>query len=341
MANRNMKNKDFVTAAKNLEDIQDLAARPVHQRENEIKILTSLQTEYRVQKEKLIFDLGENWNSNVCWSLPKDDKAFPDRVELKIDTAGEKDNILQNMTQAMFNVNILDQKLKLFGQRFLKYIVKPISRERNIEVSFSAKQGGGELLSVCNNRSLQIPTPTEVYQKLRLVFDILNKYLLSVKIEESEEKKITLMQKLGKLISKELLDILVKECLSHAIPISKAELEKYTGDVVPITEEFQKELVSLHLIDSSCNVLVEYVNNVNVLFANKKCQEILERARKLMTSEIHNTVEIKVDDPVGTLPKLGEGESDVKKTKKIENVSLASQQQLSSNTFRLPACHIR
>lgn len=88
-----------------------------------------------------------------------------------------------------------------------------------------------------------------------------------------------------------VLQGIVKECLSSAIPSTSKELEGF-HEVVAITKKFQERLVALGFIDASSQTLLDYVQNVNVLFANKKCQGILEQARSLMTSDLHDTVQV-------------------------------------------------
>ena len=80
---------------------------------------------------------------------------------------------------------------------------------------------------------------------------------------------------------------------------------------------------------------------MNVLFANKKCQEMLERAREMMTSHVHVTVEVTEDHPFGNLPGLDLGVSGTKKAKTMENLTLSSDAQLCAKVLKLPKCHIR
>lgn len=40
--------------------------------------------------------------------------------------------------------------------------------------------------------------------------------------------------------------------------------------------------------------LLKYARNVNCHFASKKCQDVIVAARKLMTSEMHNTVKVRL-----------------------------------------------
>lgn len=96
------------------------------------------------------------------------------------------------------------------------------------------------------------------------------------------------------------------------------------------------ELLKLGFIQPENRSLLNYVQNVNMLFANKKSQITLEEARRLMTSDLHDTVAVTEDKPVGEWPPLARG--GVVKSKQIQT---SCEQQLGDNTFRLPKCRIR
>jgi len=42
-------------------------------------------------------------------------------------------------------------------------------------------------------------------------------------------------------------------------------------------------------------MMMDYVKNVDVLFANKRCVELLDEARQLIMSDIHNVVQVNYD----------------------------------------------
>ena len=98
---------------------------------------------------------------------------------------------------------------------------------------------------------------------------------------------------------------------------------------------FTEDLIKLGFIQSDNRILLDYVDNINALFANKKCQSILEQARDLMTSSLHESVAVSEDKPVGEWPPLLPG--GVKKSK----VPDAMGDHLSENTLRLPKCRVR
>lgn len=134
--------------------------------------------------------------------------------------------------------------------------------------------------------------------------------------------------------------MLIKDCLAEAVPCSRAQLEEYE-EVKRDTEKFQNFLTSvgkfwmnktiiydfilinyvymcvlvfLIILKSSWWLLIisglygpdeksiiEYAANVDVVFSNKACAHLLERARELMTRPVHVTVSVTPLEPDGPL----------------------------------------
>lgn len=58
------------------------------------------------------------------------------------------------------------------------------------------------------------------------------------------------------------------------------------------TEEFEKSLKEMQYLRGDSTELLKYAQDVNCHFASKKCKDVIVAARKLMTSEMHNTVKV-------------------------------------------------
>ena len=97
-----------------------------------------------------------------------------------------------------------------------------------------------------------------------------------------------------------------------------------------------EKLIEIGLIQPDNQVLPNSVQNVNMLFSNKKSQSILVEARNLMTSSLHEAVAVTEDKPIGEWPPLTPGG-----VKKVQRLEVATNHQLSDNTFRMPRCRIR
>lgn len=113
-------------------------------------------------------------------------------------------------------------------------------------------------------------------------------------------------------------------------------MTEFEGNCIEPTKAFQDILVNLKFIPEDDNALEDFVKNINVLFVNKKSQNILLHARDLMKSELHNTVKVSDQHPLGEL-----AEKDAPSDKKSRKLELASSCQLSTDTFKLPPCQIR
>lgn len=59
------------------------------------------------------------------------------------------------------------------------------------------------------------------------------------------------------------------------------------------TEEFEAALKEMEFLQGESADLLKYARDVNCHFASKKCKDVIVAARKLMTSEMHNTIKVR------------------------------------------------
>ena len=334
--------RDYSAAADAVLLVQTLLSQRVYGHEDEIKILSAIQIESQIQMEKLINDLSEKWKELIVWTVPDEKvKEGTRKTELKLNIKGDNSNLLDKVVLGMKKIKILDDKMKKFSERLLSQIIEPLMKYSACEVSDSETFQAKILTVIVSGGSdTPAPSPLEMYGHLDKVLRFLNPNLLYVVVGEGvteNDPPFTLMDKLGSLIAEQTLTLAVKECLIRSIPTSNKDLEQFNS-VIAMTEEAHKQLVKLRFILEDNKMLLEFIGNVNVLFANKKCQEILEKARGLMTTEVHNTTIVSHDKPLGELPPLVDGMGGGKKAKRD---NLAVESPLSVNTFRLPKCHVR
>ena len=337
-----MRLQDYSAAADAVLMVQGLLSLRVYGHEDEIKILSAIQTESQIQMEKLINDLSEKWKEMVVWIVP--DEKVKDgirRTELKLNIKGDNSNLLDKVVLGMKKIKILDEKVKKFSERLYEQVVEPLMKYSGCVVS-DTETGQAKILTISfqDGSDTPAPTPLQMYGNLDKVLRFLNPNLLYVVVGEGiteNDPPVTLMDKLGNFIAEKTLRLAVKECLIKSIPTNTKDLDEFNS-VIAMTEEVHKQLVQLRFIPPDNKILLDFIGNVNVLFANKKCQEILEKARGLMTTEVHNTTIVSHDKPLGELPALVDGVGGGKKARRDD---LAVDSPLSANTFRLPKCHIR
>ncbi|KAM7030233.1 centromere/kinetochore protein zw10 homolog [Acridotheres tristis] len=348
-----LQEEQYVTAAQQLEKARS-SLRVLESRKGfELKILKALGKELIVQTQNIIYHLWQEWQKLIVWKLPpsKGSSSLEAVVlsELHLHTVPPQDKDtavppVAAVLQALAVLGELHYKLKDFGHFLLQYILKPLILHPSLEPVSEEQPDVFILRFGSQELALDEASPMEVFDKIKLVFEVLHKYLLNVPLEQPGKGKVTLAELLGELIWEELSDCLIHNCLVKSIPTNSSKLEQYK-EVIQSTEEFEKALKKMQFLKEDTTALLKYACNVNSHFANKKCQDVIMAARNLMTSEIHNTVKITPDSSVA-LPELPDpGSGDHLKMHRASNlhsgvVNLGSERRLSPLTLSLPTCHI-
>ncbi|XP_041269910.1 centromere/kinetochore protein zw10 homolog isoform X2 [Onychostruthus taczanowskii] len=353
-----LQDRQYVAAAQRLEKARS-SLRSLESRKGfELKILKALSTELTVQTQNVIYHLGEEWQKLIVWKLPpsKGSSSLEAVVlsELHLHTVPPQDKdaavpAVAAVLQALAVLGELHSKLKDFGHLLLQYILKPLISHPSLEPVPEEQPDVFILRFRSQELALDESSPMEVFEKIKLVFEVLHKYLLNVPLEQPgegrKEGRVSLAELLGELIWEELSDCLIHNCLVNSIPTNSSKLEQYK-EVIESTEEFEKALKKMQFLKEDTTALLKYACNVDSHFANKKCQDVIMAARSLMTSEIHNTVKITPDSSVA-IPELPDPASgDHGKLHRASSllhngtVHVGSESRLSPFTLSLPTCRI-
>lgn len=339
--------KKYVDAAKQLERARDSVDSLKGWKTSQLPLLSALSSELTVQRENLIYHLGDEWKGLVIWRLPPSkEPAGPKsflKVELNLSHACSKDGeakpsaLLCCVLQALAIQGDLQHKIKLFSQVLLKNMLKPLVMYPSLSVRVTEQQDEGTVLALqCLEDSHEDrSTPSQVYSKVLLVLKTLHAHLLDVSIGD---KKLAAI--LGEMIWEEVSQCIIHECLLYSIPTNSSQLDKYSS-VINETEEFEKSLKEMEFLQGDSTDLLKYARNVNCHFASKKCKDVIVAARKLMTSKMHNTVKITPDYKL-RLPKLpppGQ-EAKAKPESAKEETTMENTKQLCAWSLCLPACRI-
>ncbi|XP_069750956.1 centromere/kinetochore protein zw10 homolog isoform X2 [Narcine bancroftii] len=348
--------KNYAKSATHLSKAQHSLALLKSRKGVELKMLEVLGTELIIQKEKLLYHLGEEWKQLAVWNLPpssasgkvEDFFQWTLKTELHLcnmtsKRKSEVEPLLISILQGFAILGELNRKFKFFSQILLKYILKPLIVEPSLEVEIELQASNAVLRFSAIESKSDHESPAKVYQKITTVMEFLYQHLLYVPLWDSmdrnEKKDINLAELLGGMIWEELSDIIIKNCLVFSIPANSSQLELYE-EVIKATDKFEEKLKEMGFLQSQSTDLLIYARNVNVHFASKKCQDVIVTARNLMTSEIHNTVKITSDSKI-SIPNLP-NRALVSKVKTVSSdmVNLGSGKQLSSQTMCLPTCRI-
>ncbi|XP_077314262.1 centromere/kinetochore protein zw10 homolog [Lithobates pipiens] len=345
--------RSYIIAAGHLEKAQSCLKILKSRKGFELQVLKSLGIELTVQKQNMLYHLGEEWQKLAVWKLPPSKDYSSLEMILKTElhlcalpSADESPSepMLGSVLQALAILGELNTKLKFFSQLLLNYILKPLVKYPSLHVLVEPQPQGVILRFESTKTELDHPTPSQVFMKLMLVLELLHKHLLDVPVESQkvqEGNKVVLAEVLGDLIWEEISEAIIKDCLVYSIPTNSKKLEQYE-EVIKATEDFENALKGMRYLKGDATELLKYARNVNAHFASKKCQDVIVTARNLMTSEIHNTVKITPDSKV-TLPKLqspGGEKVKIQKSPSHEPSALENEFKLSQHTFSLPTCRI-
>ncbi|XP_034406157.1 centromere/kinetochore protein zw10 homolog [Cyclopterus lumpus] len=345
--NKALLEKKYVDAANQLERARASVDSLKGWKTSQLLLLSALSSELTVQRENLIYHLGDEWKRLVIWRLPSSKepagvKSFL-KVELNLSHACNKDSeakppaLLGCVLQALAIQGDLQHKIKLFSQVLLKTMLKPLVMYPSLSVRVSEQPGEGTIMALqCLQESHnEKSTPSQVYSKLLLVLRTLHSHLLDVSIGDRKLSAI-----LGELIWEEISQCIIHECLLYSIPTNNSQLEKYKT-VIKETEEFEKSLKQMEYLQGDSTELLKYARDVNCHFASKKCKDVIVAARKLMTSKMHNTVKITPDYKL-RLPKLPAPASELKVKQETikDEMTMENTKQLSAWSLSLPSCRI-
>ncbi|XP_077360191.1 centromere/kinetochore protein zw10 homolog [Festucalex cinctus] len=347
--NKALQEKKYADAANQLERARASVESLKGWKATQLPLISALSSELTVQRENLMYHLGDEWKRLVIWKLPAlKGPAGVDsflKVELCLCRPSEKDSepeppaVLCSVLQALAIQGDLQHKIKLFSQVLLKNMLRPLVLHPSLSVQASEKQGKGIVLTFQQLKMSheERATPSQVYSKVLLVLKTLHSNLLDVTIDD---KKLSTI--LGELIWEELSRCIIHECLLYSIPTNSRQLEKY-NTVIKETREFEKALKEMDFLQGESTDLLKYALDVNCHFASKKCKDVIVAARKLMTSEMHNTVKITPDSKL-RLPKLPAPDSLSRVKQDAPSAAAAATMenasQLSAWSMCLPACRI-
>ncbi|XP_015425812.1 PREDICTED: centromere/kinetochore protein zw10 homolog [Myotis davidii] len=323
--------KKYVTAALRLEEAQKCLKLLKSRKCFDLKMLKSLSMELTIQKQNILYHLGEEWQKLIVWKFPPS-KGAADLSLLAFSILGE-----------------LHTKLKSFGQMLLKYILRPLASCPSL---FAVVESQPNIIIIRFESVMtdfEHPSPSEVFAKVRLVLEVLQKHLLDLPLDTDQENektsKIILAEMLGDMIWEDLSECLIKNCLVYSIPTNSSKLQQYE-EIIQSTEEFENALKEMRFLKGDTTDLLKYARNINSHFANKKCQDVIVAARNLMTSEIHNTVKIIPDSKI-SVPDLPTSDEDDKlqiqkmsTTQYNEMVNLQPENTLDQHSFSLPTCRV-
>uniref|UniRef100_F1KZP2 Centromere/kinetochore protein zw10 n=1 Tax=Ascaris suum TaxID=6253 RepID=F1KZP2_ASCSU len=132
-----------------------------------------------------------------------------------------------------------------------------------------------------------------IFQTLKRFFGYLEQDLGGVIV--SDKNDMRLAQMIGKKTGDQLVDMIVKECLTPAVPYS-AEEKPYFEELLTTADNFHEYLTSLGFFTNETITFKKFTDNHNTVFINRRCTTFVTKARAL------------IDSPLMPLVTVGSGE---------------------------------
>ncbi|XP_041456853.1 centromere/kinetochore protein zw10 homolog [Lytechinus variegatus] len=261
---------------------------------HEMKIVHALKSEETVVRETLFFHLGESWSKTVLFQPVEGGKGKGAKSVISPQLVVVQNEKFQCTLQAMETTGCLNNKLESFSKKLLEHILHPIIRRTDIHLNIESNQQKVtiSIVKAKTEQSSSIPSPTSVFDDIIKVFEALGTPLLSHVVKKRGHGQDTsIMSILGSLIWSSMSKVLIKDCLTPSIPATSTELHEYKL-IFDATRKFEESLQGLGFIAPDSHPLTDYGKNVNIHFANKRCQALLVEARRLMQQDLHNTVQV-------------------------------------------------
>uniref|UniRef100_A0A673UKI7 Centromere/kinetochore protein zw10 homolog n=1 Tax=Suricata suricatta TaxID=37032 RepID=A0A673UKI7_SURSU len=300
--------KKYVTAAQRLEEAQKCLKLLKSRKCLDLKMLKSLSMELTIQKQNILYHLGEEWQKLIVWKFP------PSKGQTLLKY------VLRPLASCPSLDAVVESQPNALVIRF-ESVMTDLEHPSPSEVFAKIRL----VLEVLRKHLLDLPLDTD--------------------LEDEKPSEVVLAELLGDMIWEDLSECLIKNCLVYSIPTNSSKLEQYE-EIIQSTEGFENALKEMRFLKGDTTDLLKYARNVNSHFANKKCQDVIVAARNLMTSEIHNTVKITPDSRI-SVPDLPSPQKDdksevqkVSTTQYNEVVNLEPEHTLDQHSFSLPTCRI-
>jgi len=305
---------------------------------DQLKVLSCLIIHYVALAQKLETSVLRHWHGVVQWKTLPEMKKTCD-VELWI---SESTDEIAASAQSLKNLDRLGEVMSRFGEKFMENFFKKLLKTRGAQLSVRKDEGFSIISIVCNSTEHDADNnAVTTVRQIELMIRAIHLALLKIRVTDSELHSRSLMSLVGDQVANEFTESFIRDCLSQSIPSSHAGLASF-NDVIISVEDLEQKLVELEFISGSERTLYNYVSNVEVLFSSKRCREILESARSLMTSDLHNIIDVSDEDRgIKVVDSLALTQGDtVSNTKKTKLVTTVPSGVTLDSVFAFPQCRI-
>lgn len=274
---------------------------------NDVTVLQCLLSKHVSLEEKLETCVMRRWKEVVSWSSPPTELAFA--------SGPDAHQELQHISQSLHNLGCLSGIMAKFASQVMAQFVDTLLSDGDtlydIEIQSDSSSGSLKVVKVTSGEMNAMAK----LQSFTLMMEMLYENLLNITIADAKpgngslrdaasaagrvqdevmsSRSVKLMSMFADECSSTCLEALITRCLSSAIPSHRSDLAQFS-QVAAAVEDLHQKLVEFGFIEDDNKALLDYVKNVDVLFANKRSVELLDEARTIIKSNVHNIVQVTV-----------------------------------------------
>lgn len=263
----------------------------------EAQVFRALKSEHALAMSDLVLQLQEKWLKFVSWSP----KVVPSKPSVEVLSCVElhmpvlstpMDDHRSEVISAMkllASAGVWEQRVKLFSQKLLHCVIKPLITHSCLKASHSTSKG--EIVIRLSK------LPDEKVTSIMQLYDELASFFAMIGHVVPQKYEKEWLHMIGGNLCPEIEELVIAHRLSTSIPRSSSELCEYEA-IRTRTKAFEEEMARMGVCDAGkmCK-MSEYTSNVNVHFISQKNQDLLVKARSILMRPLHETVTIHNKDP--------------------------------------------
>ncbi len=245
---------------------------------NEIAVFKSLNEEFTVQKERLWYELGLEWDKLI--KIEKNAETNSITIETNLATQSYIDQ-LTAFSEHVYDEFVFMPRLKQFGKQFLSFCDENLvsSSANNIEI---VETGSVRTVRVICNQTESLSAGDLLELKLNQIQEVLkflNKHLFRFMAGQK-----CLMSIFSDVILGEFVALIYQKLIVGVIPVESFEcrLEVEICEKVGAFERALEELRFLEERQRKQGMFDSFKNNVEEMYVRKKCKFVMEQNRELV-----------------------------------------------------------
>ncbi|XP_047364969.1 centromere/kinetochore protein zw10 homolog [Vespa velutina] len=302
----------YVDTAKSLCTMQNLLDNPESDLQD-LDIYNAIKEEYKNLHDSFLSHASLLWDERICWTGLENNK---NETVVTLHIRDKLENI-EDLIRGLHYVNKLSDHLDQFSETIMSHIIQPIINE-HCSV-FVSKEN---IFTIEYIDRKEIPVYKSVLHNLKLLFRYLHEHF-NVIIDDNQ----TLLMKMQPHMLEQLAESLTMNCIARTIPSSSTELKNFEP-VVEETNDFQSYLIEIGFITEENLFLKEYTDNIDKLFIDKICQDLMVKARNIIKKDLHDSIKHIPETPL----KFPNDE--------LESEGVSIHRYLNESSFQLPSCQI-